>query len=176
MPTGNALQGHLWNMVALRTGGVEHHINTEKERKKNFEDNITISFWRHPECKKWNMCCVTNWGSVYLQHGYIEGQRLRLETFAVIWQWVHYCSPFSFKSFSSFTPLPFGRTFPPLVGFLAFLWQFPLWLVVHSPSALSNTLLANGRPQSSHLEHIRPGSSLGANCQTCVTWKVLHRY
>lgn len=160
-------------MVALETEGVECHINTKKKKKRNnFEDNL---FEEIPSVRNGNVCCVTNWGSVYLQHGYIEGQRLRLETFAVIWQLVHYFSPFSFKSFSSFTPLPFGRTFPPLVGFLAFLWQFPLWSVVHSPSALSNTPLANGRPQSSHLEHIRPGSSLGANCQTCVTWKVLHR-
>jgi hypothetical protein len=125
-------------MVALETEGVECHTNTKKNKKRNnnFEDNL---FEDIPSVRNGNVCCVTNWGSVYLQHGYIEGQRLRLETFAVIWQLVHYFSPFSFKSFSSFTPLPFGRTFPPLVGFLAFLWQFPLWLVIHSKCLIEHT-------------------------------------
>lgn len=172
MPTGNALQGHLWNMVALRTGGVEHHINTEKERKKNFEDNITISFWRHPECKKWECVLCNKLGISLLTAWIYWGTKIEAGDtgcYLVV-------GPLLLSMFiSSFHSTPLWMNISTLVAFLPlFCGNFHCgWW---STLQVSYRTHANGRPQSSHLAHIRPGSSLGANCQTCVTWKVLHRY
>lgn len=139
-----------------------------------------VGCWTLGSCGAVQLCSLRR-VSIYLLHAYKQWEEdicCSSSTTVHSIHFIPYSYPFPLlgKQLSTSGSIPgFIKLKRPLVGWLAVWLAFPSFLFHSSNSPLAPT----GRPWGCHRAHFSWGGSwllLAANCQTCITWKVLHRF